>query len=263
VEESGRQGPGQPRRLPDHRRSVYAWAETGIARADHLQDHHPQDREGHRRRRGGAGLLLPPGVLPGAGHGPARGPADPGLSKIQKLKTMAFLGVSGIVAFMSSFVVFFLVASLDQDPANNPAGGMQMFPQKWFGAAATVPNVLLSVSYQLNFFPIFKGMKNVTDAKMGKASGLAIAFCTISYLLVGILGYQYVGNGVTANFLNSLSYEKISPAFFFIINISFLLSIFFAFPIMFFSCRNNFIAIVKLFVAPKEQDKSRSWRAGD
>jgi amino acid permease len=185
------------------------------------------------------------------------------VSKIQKLKTMAFLGVSGIVAFMSSFVVFFLVASLDQDPANNPAGGMQMFPQKWFGAAATVPNVLLSVSYQLNFFPIFKGMKNVTDAKMGKASGLAIAFCTISYLLVGILGYQYVGNGVTANFLNSLSYEKISPAFFFIINISFLLSIFFAFPIMFFSCRNNFIAIVKLFVAPKEQDKSRSWRAGD
>ncbi len=174
------------------------------------------------------------------------------VSKIQKLKTMAFLGVSGIVAFMSSFVVFFLVASLDQDPANNPAGGMQMFPQKWFGAAATVPNVLLSVAYQTNFFPIFKGLKDVSDSKMIRVSACALTFCIVSYLLVGILGYQFVGNGVTANFLSSLPYHKIPPVFFFFINATFLFSIFFAFPIMFFSCRNNFIAIVKLIVSPKD-----------
>jgi hypothetical protein len=32
-------------------------------------------------------------------------------------------------------------------------------------------------------------------------------------------------------------------------NIGFLVSVLFAYPIMFFSARNNFIAIVKLFIA--------------
>lgn len=76
-----------------------------------------------------------------------------------------------------------------------------MFPENWFGAAAAVPNILLSVCFQLNFFPIFKGMKNVTDSKMLRAAGAGMIFCILSYLLVGILGYQYVGHGVSANFL--------------------------------------------------------------
>ena len=43
---------------------------------------------------------------------------------------------------------------------------------------------------------------------------------------------------------------------FFVINISFIISIFFAFPIMFFGCRNNFIALVKLIFVTEVQTKS-------
>lgn len=78
---------------------------------------------------------------------------------------------------------------------------MKMFPEKWFSAAAAVPNLLLSVGFQLNFFPVFKGMKKVSDSRMSNACICAISFCIASYLLVGIFGYDYVGEGVHANFL--------------------------------------------------------------
>lgn len=185
------------------------------------------------------------------------------VKKIEKLRMNAFMGVSGIVFFMVSFVIFFIVASIDDDPNNNPVGGMKMFPEKWLAAAAAVPNILLSMGFQLNFFPIFKGMKDVSDSRMANATAAAIGFCSFSYILVGIIGYQYVGPGASANFLESLSYEKIHPkAFFYLLNISFLSSIFFAFPIMFFSCRNNFIAIYKL-VTRQEEKKPKNVRDGN
>lgn len=44
---------------------------------------------------------------------------------------------------------------------------------------------------------------------MAKATLAGIIFCCISYLVVGIMGYDYVGHKVSANFLESLSYDKI------------------------------------------------------
>lgn len=131
------------------------------------------------------------------------------VSKMEKLKFMAMLGVGGIVIFILTFVFFFITVSIDDNPANNPVGSMSMFPDNWFQAAAAVPNVLLALSFQMNLFPIYKGMRNVTDSKMAKATLAGIIFCCISYLVVGIMGYDYVGHKVSANFLESLSYDKI------------------------------------------------------
>ena len=88
---------------------------------------------------------------------------------------------------------------------------------------------------------------------MSKAVLVGVVFCTVSYLMIGIMGYDYVGDAVSANFLNSLAYDKVAHVFFFIINAGFLLSIFFAFPIMFFGCRNNFIALIQLALLDKKQ----------
>ena len=79
-----------------------------------------------------------------------------------------------------------------------------MFPTNWFKACAAVPNLMLALSYQVNMFPIYKGMKNVTDRKYALASLAGLAFCVFCYLLVGILGYDYSGSKVEANFLTSL-----------------------------------------------------------
>ncbi len=112
---------------------------------------------------------------------------------MEKLKFMALCGVTGISIFMIAFVLFFIAASLDDNPENNPAGNMRAFPNDWLAACSAVPNLLLALSYQMNFFPIFKGMKNVNDHKMSLAALAGISFCVFSYLLVGVLGYDYVG----------------------------------------------------------------------
>lgn len=173
---------------------------------------------------------------------------------------MALSGVFCISVFMLSFVVFFIVSVSDDDPSY-PRGGMTMFPSDWFKAAAAIPNIMLALSYQMNLFPIFKGMKNVTDKKYKLASMLGISFCVFSYLLIGLLGYDYGGAGIEANFLRNLLYSKIPPVLFFMINFFFLASIFFAFPILFFGCRNNFIALIKLVLL--KDSELKNGRRGD
>jgi amino acid permease len=81
-----------------------------------------------------------------------------------------------------------------------------MFPNHWFKAASAVPNIIFAISFQINLFPVFKGMKNANDSKMKNVTLVSIACCTLSYLLIGILGYYYVGDTVEVNFLNSLPY---------------------------------------------------------
>ena len=119
---------------------------------------------------------------------------------------MAFSGVAGIVVFMVTMVIFFILAVLDSNPENNPAGGMKMFPSDWFKAAAAVPNFILSLNFQMNFFPIYKGMKSPKDKKMSMASLVGLFFCFFAYLLVGILGYDYAGLNTKPNFLESISF---------------------------------------------------------
>jgi amino acid permease len=109
-----------------------------------------------------------------------------------------------------------------------------------------VPNFIFAITFQSNFYYLFKGLRAPSDGKMATTAFSAVMFCVGSYLLVGILGYNYAGDAIEANFLASFSYATTSKFFYFLLNISYLVSIFCAFPIMFFSCRNNFIVLVKL-----------------
>ena len=68
------------------------------------------------------------------------------------------------------------------------------------------PNVLLAISFQANIFPIYKGMRKASDSRMSKVVLVRVIFCTSTYLMIGIMGYNYFGENASANFLNSLSY---------------------------------------------------------
>lgn len=123
------------------------------------------------------------------------------VKKIEKLKILAFLGVSGISLFIISFLIHFTIVSLDTDKANNPVGNMEYFPTDWFKAASVIPNIILAISYQMNFFPVYKGMKNANDKKYTAATLSAVLFVIFAYALVGILGYDLVGSKISGNFL--------------------------------------------------------------
>lgn len=175
---------------------------------------------------------------------------------------MAFLGVSGIMVFVITFVVYYIVEFSNFTPkADNPP--MLLFPTDWFAAIASIPTLLLALSFHMNFFPVYKGMQNANDRKMLNATVTGISICSASYLLIGVLGYHLVytinKNPINSNFLESLTYNNTNTAVYFVVHIGFLLSIFFAFPIMFFGCRNNFIALAQLLSRPSEKI-AKQWR---
>jgi amino acid permease len=80
------------------------------------------------------------------------------VSKMEKLRFVALVGVAGIIAYMITFAIIYINAVGDSDPDNNPVGGMESFPTNWLLAFANIPNSILALSYQMNFFPIFKGL---------------------------------------------------------------------------------------------------------
>ena len=172
------------------------------------------------------------------------------VKKIERLKFMALIGVTGILVFVFTFVVHYFISYKDYpDEAKGEGPAMNLFPEDWFEAIASIPNLVLALAFQMNFFPVFKGMRNATDKKMTLATLTGVLVCSASYLTVGVLGYHLVHtinqeSKVEANFLSSLPYDSISPPIFFIINCCFLLSVFFGFCFMFFSCRHNFIALM-------------------
>jgi amino acid permease len=170
---------------------------------------------------------------------------------------MSLSGLIGITVFMLTFILYYFICIISDDFGDKPKGGMNAFPSDWFSAAAAVPNIFFAITFQNNFFPLFKGLKGPSDKKMAQVSIMGVGFCATSYILVGLMGYHYIGPGVSANFLTSFHYATFSKPFYFLLNTSFLISIFCAFPIMFFGCRNNFIALIQLFM----NKRNKKWRS--
>lgn len=182
------------------------------------------------------------------------------VKKIEKLKFFAFFGVAGILVFVVCLVVHFFVQMAEwewQLPVS-----INAMPTDWFRVSAVIPNLLLALSYQMNYFPIYKGMVNSNDAKMNKASLAGIGACSLAYLIVGILGYSLYGSSpdFDANFLLALPIDKINTVLFFGMNLGFLISVLFSFPVMFFGARNNFIAIAKLIFIKSTKQETKKWR---
>lgn len=82
---------------------------------------------------------------------------------------------------------------------------MDPFPRDWTRAMSVLPNLMLSFAFQMNFYPIFKGMKDASDKKMSRASFAGLFGCFIFYIIVATCGYiQYGYDDVQANFLLAL-----------------------------------------------------------
>ncbi len=63
------------------------------------------------------------------------------------------------------------------------------------------------------------------------------------------------GNTVQTNFLLNLKIDNLNDVLYFGMNGGFLISIFFSFPVMFFGARNNFIAIIQIFMTRNKEKK--------
>jgi hypothetical protein len=65
---------------------------------------------------------------------------------------------------------------------------------------------------------------------------------------VGLIGSAMYGSKLQTNFLLNLKIHELNDFLFWGMNGGFLLSVFFSFPVMFFGARNNFIALLQMFL---------------
>jgi amino acid permease len=81
------------------------------------------------------------------------------LKKIQSLKYFTVIGITAISTFL--IMVFVDLAFTNQARGYSPSNTFYAFNPtfNFFKAFSTVPNVLLAFTYQINFFPIFKGLR--------------------------------------------------------------------------------------------------------
>ena len=115
---------------------------------------------------------------------------------MENLRYISIFGVASIIVFIIGVIAIYITSRIDGIEMHE----MVAFPTNWFKAASAAVNIVFAFDYQMNFFPIYKGMKDVTDKRFEKACLVGIIGCTIPYITVGMLGYSLVGNS-KANFL--------------------------------------------------------------
>ena len=145
-----------------------------------------------------------------------------------------------------------------------PGTDIQAFPNDATDAISSIPTVLLAFLYQMNFYPIYKGLSDATDKKMLNASLAGTVSCFCVYSITGLLGYFSYGTGiVSANFLQSLTRNDTGTPLYIIMNSVFLISVLCSFPLMFYGARNNFIALFKVLRSPTIKGDEGSMRHRD
>jgi amino acid permease len=67
---------------------------------------------------------------------------------------------------------------------------------------STIPNIMLAYLYQMNLFPIYKGLRNPSDKKIQTLAFLSLFTCFFLYLSIGFFGYATFGGQVNdSNYL--------------------------------------------------------------
>ena len=85
------------------------------------------------------------------------------VKKIEKLKFMAFLGVAGITVFVISLIINFFLEMSEPKRGWYCHSEMVPFADDILEISAVIPNMMLALAYQMNFFPIFKGTFSFTQ----------------------------------------------------------------------------------------------------
>lgn len=128
---------------------------------------------------------------------------------------------------------------------------------------ATIPNIMLAYLYQMNLFPIYKGLTNPSDSKIIKTAFASLFTCFVLYTMIGLFGYATFGNLVNdSNYLEVLANagEWVPESLFVAMNGVFMVNIFCSMPFLFFGARNNFIAILEIVFFERDyEDEKQSY----
>lgn len=166
---------------------------------------------------------------------------------IQKLRIVPYITISaiGIYVFVTFYNFFHKVANDDLNSNYNLVPTSDSFDFK--SALGCFPTVFLAFTFQFNFFPVYKGLEDVSDKKMMRISSIAITLVFFLYCFVGVAGYLSYGSDIQANFLESFQVDDLGPGFYYLVLAAFCLSTSFTVPLFYFGCRNLVLTVIRDF----------------
>jgi amino acid permease len=77
------------------------------------------------------------------------------VNKIERLRFLAFFGITGITCFLLTFIIVFFKLAIQQNW--NRSGTFEAFGNDGLQIGIVLPNLIFALAFQMNFFPIFKG----------------------------------------------------------------------------------------------------------
>lgn len=122
--------------------------------------------------------------------------------------------------------------------------------------------LIFTLNFHMNFYSIYKGLIDPTDSRMKKASIWGLAFTTVIYATIGIMGYRISGRTLEPNILVAFRYHVFTDDNsswmwnYWMINIAYIVSVMFNVVLMFFTSKNNFLSI--MFILLKRFRKKKS-----
>mmetsp|Transcript_35361 Transcript_35361/g.31832 ORF Transcript_35361/g.31832 Transcript_35361/m.31832 type:complete len:503 (-) Transcript_35361:242-1750(-) len=176
-----------------------------------------------------------------------------------KLSEFSFFGVVASSTFSLVTIGYFGYAVIEGTNAQD----INVLPDinKPVKALASVTSVFLAFTFQFNFFPVYKSLKDPTDARMRKVTKVALGVVLTIFVSVATCGYLTFG-GSTDNLLKNFTLDLLGAPIFILINITFLISSTSTFPLMFFGARNNvygaIILLRKKFGCKRKITKKKS-----
>lgn len=129
----------------------------------------------------------------------------------------------------------------------NETQGVTAFPKDfdYLEAFAAFPALLLAMCFQFNMFPIYKATRDCNDRKLLFVTLYGMSGALFMYLIVAITGYVTYGNTLDSNYLNKFDAANVGGPVYVILNVSFVISTMFSFPIIFFGGRNNVVSLIQ------------------
>jgi len=118
-------------------------------------------------------------------------------------------------------------------------------PVEMWKALASVTSVFTAYVFQVNFFSVYKTLRNPSDNRMKNTSALGLGVVLTIYLTVAICGYLSFGKE-SEELMKHFTEKKLGYYPYFIINIAFLFSAVLTLPLAFFGARNEVYGALKL-----------------
>ena len=176
-----------------------------------------------------------------------------------RLKFVSILSTTSIIIYFLLTLYNFFKKWANNDLAEN----INILPNYTFDfkqGMGSFPSVFLAYTFQYNFFPVYKTIRDVNDKKMMWIVFAALTLVFLIYSLVGLCGYLSYGDKISTNFLESITIKDIGPIFYYILLIAFSTAVSFSVPLFFFGCRNyllSFYQDIKRFCIEKKDLKSQ------